>query len=118
MNPLIHHWFGARSHKRVKSLFALQHKAGAASDEKDFAGEVLATYYLVGQGGVRPVSKGVPNGLEDTEDRRSAGGYGNQHVCVRRPQVSGCDSFIIDLRWIARCDTFPIRDGVYACVHL
>jgi hypothetical protein len=30
MNPLIHHWFGARSHKRVKSFFALQHKAGAA----------------------------------------------------------------------------------------
>jgi len=30
MNPLIHHWFGTRSHKRVKSFFALQHCTGAA----------------------------------------------------------------------------------------
>jgi hypothetical protein len=29
------------------------------------------------------------NGLEDPEDHRSAGRHGNQHVCVRRPQVSG-----------------------------
>jgi hypothetical protein len=29
------------------------------------------------------------NGLEDPKDRRSAGRHGNQHVCVRRPQVSG-----------------------------
>src|SRR6201996_5440583 len=32
------------------------------------------------------------NGLEDPEDRRSAGWHGNQHVCVRRPQVSGRDN--------------------------
>src|ERR1700722_16622166 len=29
------------------------------------------------------------NGLEDPKDRRSIGWHGNQHVCVRRPQVSG-----------------------------
>jgi hypothetical protein len=28
------------------------------------------------------------NGLESTEDRRSAGRHGNQHVCLRCPQVS------------------------------
>ena len=44
---------------------------------------------LTPEGGVRPVSKGEPNGLESTKNRRSAGRHGNQHVCVRRPQVSG-----------------------------
>jgi hypothetical protein len=37
--------------------------------------------------------KGEPNGLESTKNRRSAGRHGNQHVCVRRPQISGSDSF-------------------------
>ena len=32
--------------------------------------------------------KGEPNGLESTKNRRSVGGHGNQHVCVRRPQVT------------------------------
>ena len=41
------------------------------------------------EGGVRPVSKGAPNGLESTENRRSLGRHGNQHVYVRDPQVSG-----------------------------
>ena len=46
---------------------------------------------LTPEGGVRPVSKGEPNGLESTKNRRSAGRHGNQHVCVRRPEVTGSD---------------------------
>jgi hypothetical protein len=46
------------------------------------------------EGGVRPIhNKESQNGLEDTKDRRSAGRHGNQYVCVRRPQISGGDSF-------------------------
>jgi len=55
--------------------------------KKDFTGEVFGPQYLASQGEVRPVSKGEPNGLESTKNRRSAGRHGNQHVCVRRPQV-------------------------------
>jgi hypothetical protein len=36
---------------------------------KDFVGEVLVPYYFIKQGGIRPVSQGAPNGLEDPEDR-------------------------------------------------
>jgi hypothetical protein len=39
------------------------------------------------------MSKESQNGLEDPKDRRSAGRHGNQHVCLRGPQVSGTDSF-------------------------
>jgi hypothetical protein len=38
-------------------------------------------------------NKESQNGLENPEDRRSAGRHGNQYVYVRRPQVSGDDSF-------------------------
>jgi hypothetical protein len=60
---------------------------------KDFTGELFIPHYLIREGGVRPVQKESQNGLEDPKDRRSAGRHGNQYVCVRRPQVSGCDSF-------------------------
>jgi hypothetical protein len=50
---------------------------------------------------VRPVSskfvqfkKESHNGVESTEDRRSAGWHGNQHVCLRRPQVISGDDLI------------------------
>ena len=46
----------------------------------------MSLVYL--QGGMRPVLQGEPNGLENPEDRRSAGWHGNQYVCLRRPQVS------------------------------
>jgi hypothetical protein len=55
--------------------------------EKDFTGELFIPDYLVPEGEVRPVNKESHNGLEDTEDRRSAGRHGNQYVCVRGPQV-------------------------------
>ena len=59
---------------------------------KDLTGELFDPRYLVFEGGVRPISKGAPNGLENTENRRSVGRHGNQHVYVRDPQVSGSDT--------------------------
>src|ERR1700759_2964828 len=38
---------------------------------------------------VVPVCKESQNGLESTEDRRSAVRHGDQHVCERDPQVIG-----------------------------
>jgi hypothetical protein len=61
--------------------------------DKDLTGEVFFPHYFIAEGGMRPVCKESQNGLENPEDRRSAGWHGNQHVRVRRPQVSGCDSF-------------------------
>ena len=58
---------------------------------KDSTGELCDPRYFICQGESRPVQKGELNGLESTQDRRSAGRHGNQHVCVRRPQVSGGD---------------------------
>jgi hypothetical protein len=56
---------------------------------KDLTGELFDPQYLISEGGIRPVPKGEPNGLESTENRRSVGRHGNQHVYVRYPQVSG-----------------------------
>ena len=58
---------------------------------KDLTGELFDLHYLISEGEVRPVSKGARNGLESTENRRSVGRHGNQHVYVRDPQVSGSD---------------------------
>ena len=65
----------------------LNRKSG--SRQKDLTGERPP---LIAK--ARPVSKGEPNGLESTENRRSVGRNGNQHVYVRDPQVSGanCDA--------------------------
>jgi hypothetical protein len=76
-----------RPHNCV-SYLAVQHKPQGRKN-KDFTGELFDPQYLTSQGGVRPVSKGEPNGLESTKNRRSAGRHGNQHVYVRDPQVSG-----------------------------
>ena len=46
----------------------------------------MSLVYL--QGGMRPVCKESQNGLENPEDRRSAGWHGNQYVRLRRPQVT------------------------------
>ena len=57
--------------------------------------------------GSRPVREGAPNGLENPENRRSAGRHGNQHVYVRDPQVSG--SAFSDLAQVdLGPETFPI----------
>ena len=74
---------------------------------KDFTGELFDPQYLTYEGGVRPISKGEPNGLESTENRRSVGRHGNQHVYVRHPQVSG--SVTSDLTQVdLRAGLFPI----------
>jgi hypothetical protein len=62
---------------------------------KDFVANFLNSSSLSSEGGVRPVNKESQNGLENPEDRRSAGRHGNQHVCVRRPQVSGSVCFSV-----------------------
>jgi hypothetical protein len=90
MNPLIPHWFGARPHKSVNS-FATQHEEG--SRQKISLANFSIEISLSPEGEVRPVTKESQNGLEDPENRRSAGRHGNQHVYVRHPQVSGRDSF-------------------------
>ena len=59
---------------------------------EDFTGELFSPDYLVREDKAGPVDKETRNGLEDPENRRSAGWHGNQHVCVRRPKVSGGDS--------------------------
>jgi hypothetical protein len=64
--------------------FATQHKV-PNFPRKNLTGELFDPRYLNPQGGIRPVAKGEPNGLESAEDRRSAGGHGNQHVYVRGP---------------------------------
>jgi hypothetical protein len=69
----------------------MQHKH-SKFHAKDLTGELFDPHYLISEGGVRPVSKGAPNGLESTENRRSVGRHGNQHVYVRDPQVSGSDT--------------------------
>src|SRR5438552_13875713 len=56
---------------------------------KNSTGELFFPRYFVREGGSRPVQKGGPNGLESTKNRRSAGWHGNQHVCLRCPQVIG-----------------------------
>jgi hypothetical protein len=58
---------------------------------KDFAGELLFPQYLISRGWQFALfEKESQNGLENPEDRRSAGWHGNQHVCLRRSQISGC----------------------------
>jgi hypothetical protein len=73
---------------------------------KNLAGELLFPRYFKSEGGGSPVSKGEPNGLESTEDRRSAGRHGNQHVYVRDPQVSGELTSTL-CRWTSGDNAFP-----------
>jgi hypothetical protein len=62
--------------------------------DKRFNWRTFQSTLLYQQGArVRPVYKESQNGLENPQDRRSAGRHGNQYVHVRRPQVSGDDSF-------------------------
>jgi hypothetical protein len=90
MNPLIPHCFDEPPHKTVSSFCAAAKNAGFMI--KDFTGELFDPRYLNPWAEFVRFDKESLNGLESTEDRRSAGRHGNQHVCVRRPQVSGCDS--------------------------
>jgi hypothetical protein len=92
VNPLIRRWFGANSHKGVKFLLRRNIEA-EFWDEKIFCWRSFGSVLLYPVGRSSSGLQGELNGLEDTKDRRSAGRHGNQHVCVRRPQISGCVSF-------------------------
>jgi hypothetical protein len=57
---------------------------------KKISGEPVDPHYSIWQGEISSKSKKERrNGLESTENRRSVGRHGNQHVYVRDPQVSG-----------------------------
>jgi len=57
---------------------------------KKFSGELFDPHYFVSEDEISSQArKGEPNGLESTENRRSVGRNGNQHVYVLDPQVSG-----------------------------
>src|SRR5882757_6788530 len=60
---------------------------------KDLTGELFDPKYLTFRAEFVRFKKGEPNGLESTENRRSLGRHGNQHVHVRYPQVSGSRIF-------------------------
>ena len=106
MNPLIRLWFDAPPHNPVNSV-ASQHRNPRFYGE-DFTGELFIPHYLIGRAEFVRFSKESQNGLENPEDRRSAGRHGNQHVCVRRPQVSGSRSFTF-ARWTSGLGAFPDR---------
>ena len=77
---------------------------------KDLTGELFDPQYLrLGRAEYAWYQKGVANGLEDAENRRSIGRHGNQHVYVRHPQVSG-GAFHIARKWTSGSDTFPIAE--------
>jgi hypothetical protein len=88
LNLLIRLCFDAPSHKDVNSFCVATKKISLANFSFPSS--------LSPEDEVRPVYKESQNGLESPEDRRSAGRHGNQHVCVRRPQISGCDCFTFD----------------------
>jgi hypothetical protein len=71
----------------------LQHKRTRVPQRKISLANFSFVTSLYGRAEFVRFNKESQNGLESTEDRRSAGRHGNQHVCVRRPQISGCDGF-------------------------
>jgi hypothetical protein len=66
--------------------------SAARNRPKLFTSELSELHYFIAEGENRPAREGEGNVLEDAEDRRSAGWHGNQHVCLRSPQISDCDS--------------------------
>jgi hypothetical protein len=88
LNPLIRHWFDILPHKYVKIILRCSINCSPQEDE-DFAGELFFPHYFISRGWQFALfEKESQNGLESPEDRRSAGWHGNQHVCLRGPQVS------------------------------
>jgi hypothetical protein len=61
----------------------------SSNDKKISLAKFLFGISLMARAQFVRFEKESQNGLEDPKDRRSAGRHGNQHVCVRRPQVSG-----------------------------
>jgi hypothetical protein len=83
--------------------FALQHKSQNKSLAKFFNRITLEV-----EGENRPAHKETKDVLEDTEDRRSAGRHGNQHVCLRGPQIAARKTSAFRRRWTAWCDDVPV----------
>jgi hypothetical protein len=92
LNLLIRHWFDIGPHKYVKFLLRCNINRASSRIKISLANFSFRTT-LSPEGGIRPIREGAKNGLENPENRRSAGWHGNQHVCLRRPQVSGSDIF-------------------------
>jgi hypothetical protein len=111
LNLLIRRWFDPDPAQISEFDFAMQHKDLGRLRAKDFTGELLQGHYFISGGLDQPLrKKESQNGLESPQDRRSAGWHGNQHVCVRRPQVSGSDNS--DLAQVdLRPNTFPKGDA-------
>jgi hypothetical protein len=96
LNSLICLWFDTGSHKTVTSSFAMQQKTWGFMTKISLANFLNGSTLSPRADFVR-FDKESQNGLEDPEDRRSAGWHGNQHVCLRRPQVSRGVCFSIRL---------------------
>jgi hypothetical protein len=88
LNLLIPRGFGIPSARRCEFYLAVQQKLMAYDKRFHWRTFLSALVYLARAEFVR-FCKESQNGLENTKDRRSAGRHGNQHVCVRCPQVSG-----------------------------
>src|ERR1700722_1964754 len=98
LNPLFRHCFDGSPHNSVTSQwlpFAMQHGNIRVHDKRFHWANFSIPTSLSPRAKFAPVNKESHNGLEDTQDRRSAGRHGNQHVCVRRPQVSGREAFTL-----------------------
>ena len=95
------HWFDGSPVPAPKILCSAIFSQASVGG-KDSAGELSDLYYLVKRAEfVRFDLEESHNGLESTENRRSAGWHGNQHVRLRRPQVSSSTKLHSELRWIA-----------------
>jgi hypothetical protein len=59
---------------------------------------------------VVPARKEIKNDLENSKNRGSSGGDGNQHVRLRGSQIAGCDNHRIRRRWTVVATTCPKKD--------
>jgi hypothetical protein len=80
------------SESAAKSILR-RSKAGHALDRKISLANFSSHGSLIRRAESSSCLQGEPNGLESTEDRRSAVRHGNQHVCERHPQVICGKSF-------------------------
>jgi hypothetical protein len=95
-NPLIRHWFDGTPAAAGRLLCIASFPKVNSRPEKIPLANFWFRITLQAGRSSSGLTKESQNGLESAEDRRSAGRHGNQHVCLRRPQVSGRDNFILD----------------------
>jgi hypothetical protein len=95
-NPLMRHWFDGNPVPALENIVQCNIFTADAKRQKiPLANFLIRTSLSGGRSSSGFTLRRAKNGLESTEDRRSAGWHGNQHVCLRRPQVSGRNSFIL-----------------------